>query len=55
MVILNDIPCEIDADEVFETLHLDAQHRYADEVRALIDKAREFARPRGVYEVAFVE
>jgi hypothetical protein len=55
MKILNDIPCEIDSDEVFETLHLEPQHRYAGEVRALIDKAREFARPRAVYEVAFVE
>ena len=55
MKILNDIPIEIDSDEVFETLHLKAQHRYAGEVRALIDKAREFARPRAVYEVAFVE
>ena len=55
MKILNDIPFEIDSDEVFETLHLKAQHRYAGEVRALIDKAREFARPRAVYEVAFVE
>jgi hypothetical protein len=55
MKILNDIPFEIDSDEVFETLHVKAQHRYAGEVRALIDKAREFARPRAVYEVAFVE
>ena len=55
MKILNDIPFEIDSDEVFETLHLNAQHRYAGEVRALIDKAREFARPRAVYDVAFVE
>jgi hypothetical protein len=55
MKILNDIPFEIDSDEVFETLHLEAQHRYAGEVRALIDKAREIARPRAVYDVAFVE
>jgi hypothetical protein len=55
MKILNHIPYEIDSDDVFETLHLKAQHRYAGEVRALIDKAREFARPRAVYEVAFVE
>ena len=55
MKILNDIPIEIDSDEVFETLHLTAQHRYAGEVRALIDKARELARPRAVYDVAFVE
>jgi hypothetical protein len=55
MKILNDIPIEIDSDEVFETLHLKAQNRYAGEVRALIDKARELARPRAVYDVAFVE
>ena len=30
-------------EEVFETLHLKAEHRYAGEVRALIDKARELA------------
>jgi hypothetical protein len=53
--ILDDIPCEIDPEEVFQTLHLKAEHPYASELRTLIDRARELARPRAVYQVAFVE
>ncbi len=55
MRILDDIPCEIDPDEIFEALHLKAQHPYANELRTLIDKASELAHPRAVYQVAFVE
>jgi hypothetical protein len=55
MRILDDIPFEIDPEQVFELLHLDPQHRYASEVNALIDRARQLARPRAVYEVAFIE
>jgi hypothetical protein len=53
--ILDDIPCEIDPDEIFEALHLKAQHPYANELKTLIDKASELAHPRAVYQVAFVE
>jgi hypothetical protein len=55
MRILDDIPFEVDAEEVFRRLHLDARRQYAGEVDALIDQARQLARPRALYEVAFVE
>jgi hypothetical protein len=55
MRILDDVPFEVDAEEVFGRLHLDAGSQYADEVIALIDRARQLARPRALYEVAFVE
>ena len=55
MRILDDIPFEIDREEVFGVLHLDPRHPYASEVDALIERARQLARPRAVYEVAFVE
>jgi len=55
MRILNDIPFEIDREAVFGLLHLDPKHPYANEVDLLIERARQLARPRAVYEVAFVE
>lgn len=55
MRILNDVPFEIDAEEVFQRLHLDSQSEYADEINAIIDRARTLARPRSVYDVAFVQ
>jgi len=55
MRILDDIPFEIDPEQVFDLLHLDPQHRYASEVNTLIDRARQLARPRAVYRVAFIE
>jgi hypothetical protein len=55
MRILDDVPFEIEAQEVFRRLHLDAQSQYAGEINAIIDRARQLARPRAVYEIAFVE
>jgi hypothetical protein len=55
MRILDDVPFEIDAEEVFSRLHLDTQSQYAGEVNALIDQVGQLARPRALYEVAFVE
>jgi hypothetical protein len=55
MRILDDVPFEIDAEEVFSRLHLDSRSQYAGEVNAIIDRARQLARPRAVYEVGFVE
>ena len=55
MRILDDIPFEIEPEKVFEFLHLDPRHAYASEVTILIDRARRLARPRAVYQIAFVE
>jgi hypothetical protein len=55
MRILDDVPFAVDAEEVFSQLHLDTRSQYAGEVNALIDQVRELARPRALYDVAFVE
>ncbi len=55
MRILDDVPFAVDAEEVFNHLHLDPRSQYADEVNALIDQVGQLARPRALYEVAFVE
>ena len=55
MRILDDVPFEIDAGDVFSRLHLDTQSQYAGEINAMIEQARQLARPRAVYEVAFVQ
>ena len=55
MRILDDVPFAVDAEEVFRRLHLDSRSQYADEVNALIDQVGQLARPRALYEVAFVE
>jgi hypothetical protein len=55
MRILDDVPFAVDAEEVFSRLHLDAGSQYAGEVNSLIDQAGQLARPRALYEVAFVE
>jgi hypothetical protein len=55
MRILDDAPFEIDADDVFRQLHLDTRSQYAEEIHVILDRARQLARPRAVYEVAFIE
>jgi hypothetical protein len=53
--ILDDIPFEVDREEVFGLLHLNAKHPSASEVDSLIERANQLARPRALYQVAFVE
>ena len=55
MKILDDIPFKLDPDEVFKRLHLNAESQYASEVNALIESARQLARPRAAYKAAFVQ
>ena len=55
MRILDDVPFVVDAKEVFNHLHLDSESQYAAEVNALIEQVGQLARPRALYEVAFVE
>ncbi len=55
MRILDDAPFEIDAGDVFRQLHLDSRSQYAEEIHGVIERATQLARPRAVYEVAFVE
>ena len=55
MRILDDVPFEVDTEEVFSRLRLDTRSQYAGEVNALIDEVGRLARPRALYEVAFVE
>jgi hypothetical protein len=55
MRILDDVPFAVEAEEVFNHLHLDTRSQYAGEVNALIDQVGELARPRALYDVAFVE
>jgi hypothetical protein len=55
MRILDEVPFEIDREAVFSRLHLDAGSQYAGEIHAIIDHARQLARPRAIYGVAFVE
>jgi hypothetical protein len=55
MRTLDPIPFEMDAEAIFGRLHLDPRSQYADEVNSMIDRARQLARPRAAYEVAFVQ
>ena len=55
MRVLDDVPFEVDAEEVFQALHIGADSQFADEINALIEQAREIGRPRALYDVAFVE
>jgi len=51
---LDDIRFELDPEGVFTHLRLDPSGFYAGEVHALLDQARERARPRALYDVASV-
>ena len=55
MKILDQIPFEIDLPALFRRMRLEADAEYADDIRRLADAARPLARPRAIYEVAFIE
>ena len=55
MHILEDIPFELDVNTVFQHMHLDPDGEYGDEVRAVAGQAAGTAKPRAVYEVAYID
>ena len=55
MKILDRISFEIDLPSLFRRMRLEPDAEYADEIRRLVEAARPVAKPRAIYEVAFVE
>lgn len=54
-MVLDQIPFELDIHRLFTLLHLDPIGDYADEVQTLADRAMQVAKPKAMYEVAFIE
>jgi len=56
MEVLNKIPFDLPPEEVFKKMRLNkGNERIETLVRELLEKARPIARPKAVYEVAYVE
>jgi len=56
MELLDDIPFQIALDEVLRRAHLtEADADITQDVRELVDQARQVARPKAVYEVCYIE
>jgi hypothetical protein len=55
MEILADIPVAFDAEELLATLRIPADTDRAQEVRALVERVRPLARPKAVYDAAFID
>lgn len=53
MQILNEIPVEFDLEAILKHLHVGTED--AEEVRQLIEQAKEVARPKALYRMAVVE
>jgi len=55
MQILSDIPSELDATAMMRRVHLEPGSEDATDFEALVDTARERARPKALYDEALVE
>jgi hypothetical protein len=54
-VILDNIPFQIDLDDLMQTLHVKAQSKHADELKRLAQAAQPLGRPKAMYKVAYIE
>ncbi len=54
-VTFDDIPWQLEADEVLKKVHLDPAASDADQVRRLVQAAHAIGRPKALYREAFVE
>jgi hypothetical protein len=53
-VILDNIPFQIDLDDLMQTLHVKAQSRHTDELVRLAQAAQALGRPNAMYIVAYI-
>jgi hypothetical protein len=54
-IILDNIPFQIDLDELMQILHVKAQNRYTDELKQLAQVAQKIAKPKAMYKVVYIE
>jgi len=54
-VILDNIPFQIDLDDLMRTLRVKAPSRHADELVRLAQAAQAIGRPKAMYKVAYIE
>ena len=54
-MILDNIPFQIDLDDLMQTLHVKAQSRHTDELVRLAQAAQAIGRPKAMYKVAYIE
>jgi len=54
-IVLNDIPFEVDVNELLARLHVDEHVVRAGDVMRLVEDARVIGKPKALYKLAFVE
>ena len=52
---LNNIPFEMDAEDLSKRLRINAKDEYAADVRALAREAQAVAKPKALYKISFIE
>jgi hypothetical protein len=53
--ILDDMPFEIDLDQLRTRLHLEQESPYVEEIESLVRDAQAVARPKALHKIAFIE
>jgi hypothetical protein len=55
MEILDQVPVEIEVDQVLNRLHMEKNSRYSEIVQELLDQVLPIIRPKAIYDVQYVE
>ena len=54
-VILDKIPLDVDMAALMKKLHVKEESKHAEELKKLVEDARQVARPKAFYRVAYIE
>jgi len=55
MVIIDQIPVDIKAEQVLRRLHFEEDSKYKDDVQKLIDMVQPVVRPKAIYDMLFID
>lgn len=53
--ILDDIPFQVDRDQLLKRLHMEKDSPYAEEIESLVRDAQVVGRPKALHKIAFIE
>jgi hypothetical protein len=53
--VLEDIPFQVDRDQLLKRLHMEKDSPYAEEIESLVRDAQVVGRPKALHKIAFIE
>ena len=55
MKFIDDVPVELNVEQVLSRLHMDGDSKYAGEIQELVEQVQAVARPKAIYDVRYID